>query len=82
MGLREVLTGAFAFVGIVTTAYIALSGGVKGVNVISKVKKLTDRCNHIWIAEDSFEGPNHIEYQLKCKKCGKEKHIEIWKRGE
>ena len=81
MGFRGVLTGAFALIGIITTAAVAV-GLINNVIPPIKKKKTKNTCSHIWVVENSKKGHIHTEYDLKCEMCGEKQHIDIWERWD
>lgn len=76
----------FQAIGIVTAVYgcvlLFMRLCVFFREVYKKQRKIECFCKHEYIEHFKWIHKNYKEIHLKCRKCGKEKTITIWKQDE
>lgn len=80
------MTVLFQVIGILTTVYGCLLLSMNLYAFCKKVymKKLKIKCicKHEYIHDFKWIHENYEDVTLKCRKCGKKKHITIWKQED
>ena len=83
--LFEIIVTILSIIGAVTLALILASimDDIKDKikEVMNRQSKIRCLCKHKFVSVYEFEGYDYIDFDTKCKKCGKEKNFRIYKKG-
>ena len=76
----------FQIIGVITTSYgcvlLFMRLCVFFREIYKKQRKLACFCKHEYMEHFKWIHKNYKEIHLKCRKCGKEKTITIWKQDK
>lgn len=77
----------FEYLGYLTF-FLIVYGLIFGI-IVPKIKEILRRqckirflCKHEYVDIFNYDLHTCVDYDLKCRKCGKRKHMTIWRNDE